>query len=576
MTHTTHPDGEGQPAPEQQASLRSDTIGYPHTTLYEYLDGTGALVAIKERSDGPGSKEICWRRPDGTAGLGGLPMSDLPLYGLPELLATAPDEPVLIVEGEKACDAARRLGLTAVSLAGGAGQTDFGSALEALRGRKVILWADKDTQGREFMCRVAAALAGIAADVRWLKVPGLPPQGDAADFAATRTAAELRPLMDAAQPFLSRPDLGDGAGRKRNQPSEEAAVRWVAKPLSELSSKSLAIEWVWDGFLPLRSVSLLTGLWKAGKTTLLAHLLDALAGADADFLGQTVRRARILLVTEESEALWAMRRDALDLGDHVQVISRPFMTRPDTKTWQAFLSHVANLVHWHGYTLVVFDALPNLWPVRDENAAPDVLNALTPLNAITAADTAVLLLAHPRKGDAAEGQATRGSGAIAGFVDIIVELRRFDPERRDDTRRTLTTYRRFDETPAELVIEYHPDAGYRPVGTRAEAKTSDRLTVVVGLLGGPPGTTVDDLLQDWPHDSDIARPGERTLRRDLDAAFQQGRVGRSGTGRRNDPHRYYLPQSQDSFPASSTPMGEPVMNPSGGNGPDDRPEQSAT
>lgn len=84
----------------------------------------------------------------------------------------------------------------------------------------------------------------------------------------------------------------------------------------------------------------------------------------------------------------------------------------------------------------------------------------------TEAGGTVLIIHHPRKGDAAEGQACRGSGSLPGFVDVIVELRRFQPDMSDDPRRNINRISRFDETPKEIVVELDA-TGYRVVGSRA-------------------------------------------------------------------------------------------------------------
>jgi len=47
----------------------------------------------------------------------------------------------------------------------------------------------------------------------------------------------------------------------------------------------------------------------------------------------------------------------------------------------------------------------------------DFLHSLSPL---TAAGMAVWLQHHPRKGRTPSGQASRGSGALPGFVDILM------------------------------------------------------------------------------------------------------------------------------------------------------------
>ena len=84
-----------------------------------------------------------------------------PLYGLNEL-ANRPEAPVVLCEGEKACDAARQLLSKSVCLTwpggtGGAKAADF----SPLAGRRVILWPDADQPGHKAMAEVAATLAGL-------------------------------------------------------------------------------------------------------------------------------------------------------------------------------------------------------------------------------------------------------------------------------------------------------------------------------------------------------------------------------------------------------------------------------
>jgi hypothetical protein len=173
-----------------------------------------------------------------------------------------------------------------------------------------------------------------------------------------------------------------------------------------------------------------------------------------------------------------------------------------------------------------------------------MIRALTPLNAITDAGAGLLLTHHPRMGDAAEGQAARGSGALPGFVDCIIELRRFAPGNRDDRRRVLTAYSRFDETAPEVVIELAADGRYRTCGSSSEAKREDRLAVILGLLtADAPGLTVGEILERWPEGDYIApKPGTRTLETDLKSAHG---VVRSGAGTRGDPYRFALGANPD-------------------------------
>ena len=195
------------------------------------------------------------------------------------------------------------------------------------------------------------------------------------------------------------------------------------------------VPWVWHGYVARGFATLLVGMYKAGKSTLLSYLLRALDGG-GDLAG-AVATGRALVVSEEGVALWARRRDDLGIGDHVDLICRPFKTKPLWGAWERFVEHVGELVRQRGYALVVFDTLAGFLPVKSENEASEILRAMLPLHRITEAGAGLLLIHHPRKNDGGEGTASRGSGALLGWVDIIVELRRFAPGDRDDRSRTL-------------------------------------------------------------------------------------------------------------------------------------------
>src|SRR5262245_15237248 len=86
-------------------------------------------------------------------------------------------------------------------------------------------------------------------------------------------------------------------------------------------------EWIWNGYIARSNLTLLTSLWKAGKTTLLAGLLQQLAGGGT-FLGQACRAAKALVISEESTVHWAPRLALMPIGPHVRLMARPFLRRP--------------------------------------------------------------------------------------------------------------------------------------------------------------------------------------------------------------------------------------------------------
>ncbi len=183
----------------------------------------------------------------------------------------------------------------------------------------------------------------------------------------------------------------------------------------------------------------------------------------------------------------------------------------------------------------------------DENDASQVIRTISPLHRWTEIGAAVLLSHHPKKGDAAEGQAARGSGALAAFVDVIIEMRRYNAADRKDTRRVLTTYSRYEQSPPEVVVDFKENH-YAVVGTKGEANQGDRLRVTKAMLPTAlPGRTIEELLEAWPSGSSIPKPGDRTLAGDLSEAFDAGQVQRSGEGKKGDPYRFWV---KDSIPAS--------------------------
>jgi hypothetical protein len=132
-------------------------------------------------------KVFWWELPDGTKGLGGMPVSSLPLYGaegLPEL----PDgAQVVVTEGEKAKEALRSVGVTALGTVTGAAGTPGDEALRPLGRFNVALWADADDVGRKHMARIAARLTALGClNVRLVDWPDAPPEGDAADAMAQK------------------------------------------------------------------------------------------------------------------------------------------------------------------------------------------------------------------------------------------------------------------------------------------------------------------------------------------------------------------------------------------------------
>ncbi len=138
---------------------------------YAYADRDGVVLAEKVRLQ---PKSFRWRKPDGTAGLGGV---ELPVYRLPALVGV---EEVLIVEGEKAADALADLGLVATCGPAGAGfwPVRFTTALADAGARTVVVLPDNDRSGRRHAVNVARSCVEHGLTAKIVDLPNLPLAGD--------------------------------------------------------------------------------------------------------------------------------------------------------------------------------------------------------------------------------------------------------------------------------------------------------------------------------------------------------------------------------------------------------------
>jgi hypothetical protein len=301
-----------------------------------------------------------------------------------------------------------------------------------------------------------------------------------------------------------------------------------------------AIDWLWYGYLAGGRVTLLTGPWKCGKTTLVSVLL-ARMGAGGALAGRAVRAGSAVVLSEEDKALWADRARRLGIGPHVGLLSRPFRgARPDPDQWQALIDHLAAHHRARGLDLVVVDSLASFFPGRTESDAGTILDMLRPLRDLTAAGVAVLILHHPRRARAPAGQTARGSRALGESMDILMEMGRLSGPVADDRRRRLAAFSRHPDTPRRLVIELNADGtDYAALGGDTTAEFDDGRQVLLWVLADAAGKlTRAELLEGWP--ADYKKPDAATLWRWLDRAVDDGRVMASGTGRANNPFRYWL------------------------------------
>ncbi|MEQ9428461.1 MAG: AAA family ATPase [Phycisphaerales bacterium] len=519
------------------------------SATWTYTDAAGEPVGLVVRWNTDTDKIVrpVARGDDGRWRIGG--MSDpRPLYALPDLLAAPLSDRVWVCEGEKAADDARAVGLTATTSPHGS-QSASKADWSPMAGHDVVILPDRDKAGEGYADDVAGLVTAAGAkSVRVVRLAdlwaGMPEGGDMVDLLDHRggdgetVRAEVEALADAAEPvadsFQPLRVRGD-----RNE------LRFVS--VADIGP-SEPTDWLWPGYIARGSVTLLTGRWKGGKTTLLGHLLrDLYRGeglVDSPIDGPT------LIVSEEPLSLWRRRRDALPLPADVRIAQRESFAKPSRQQWQAWIESLAETIRRDGVALVVFDTLAGLWPVDNENDAAQVQEALALLRDLTQAGAAVLLCHHPRKGEGENFQASRGSGALPGFADILVELQPYQRDDASDRRRKLVATGRYEGIPAEVVIELTDD-GYimlgEPTGVRA-AEVADTIAELLPADGK--GMTPADVAEAWPTDW---KPGITKLRGVLRAGHKTGRWVESGEGAKGSPYTYTRPPN--SFQSPETHSG---------------------
>ncbi len=282
-------------------------------------------------------------------------------------------------------------------------------------------------------------------------------------------------------------------------------------------------------------------MWKAGKTTLLAHLL-ARRVSGQPLLGATVAPGRSVIISEEGRTLWAERCRKFAFGGQVCLFPEPFAHLPSSAEWRGLLERIDRLRGERPIDLIVIDSLTHF--LRTESVATGVLDLLMPVRDLTQRGMAALLMHHPRRQGATLGNAGRGHGALHSEVDISIEMRHAGPD-IDGRARRFFCLSRHAQTPRRLHFELNADGTDYTVLADVSAEDAEFSakweTLRMVLEEAPRKLTRAAILEDWP--DDVPKPHDLTLARWLRNAVSSGLVQSDGSGRRSGPYRYWLESS---------------------------------
>lgn len=284
--------------------------------------------------------------------------------------------------------------------------------------------------------------------------------GDFNDLGQNRSDAELRATVDTA-PTWQPDQSANHRARSRKQYLPNA--HYVAPPLNwgnptTWHGKDIPPrEWLVDGWVPMRQVTMLSGDGGVGKTLLAQQLLTA-AATGTNWLGMPARHVRALGVfCEDDDTELARRQKAindhmgLDFNDleDMQWASRvgletlliDLTTHDEDKMLTPLYQTIHNATQDFGAQLLVLDSLHDLFGGNENyrSQAQQFINKLR--NIALDMDGAVVLCAHPSRSGLNDGSGTSGSTAWNNAVRSRFYLHRSeadDGEEPDENARVIS------------------------------------------------------------------------------------------------------------------------------------------
>jgi hypothetical protein len=374
---------------------------------YAYTNEAGATLSQVVRYEPKGFGQ---RRPDGKGGwIPNLNGTRRVLYRLPEVLAA---ECVLVCEGEKDCETARKFGFVATCNPGGAGKWRDEYS-ESLRGKDVRIIPDNDPPGIVHALQIAQSLY---LEARSVKIVNLPVK-DLSEWPFSREA--LDELIEKASPWT--PESTEQNWRDLFDTFEEFEN---ARPIS------FSIE----GFLQNEAITAIAGLSGHGKTWVALSIARGLLFGPGRLwnLFEIPKRAEkvIYLIPESTRAPIKSRLKAMGLYEELR--SGRLLIRTLSKGPTPELDDVRLLRAVKG-AVVILDTGIRFMRCTDESSAGEVAEGLSNdmLGLLRAEATGVGPLFHSPKSFSKESTMSlegmiRGSSELGAVLSTAWGIKQID------------------------------------------------------------------------------------------------------------------------------------------------------
>lgn len=447
-------------------------MGQPAVRWY-YRDEAGYPLFAVLRFDQPGKPKTIrpatlWQMPDGKMAWQ-LKAAHAPraIYNL-DKLAKHPEAPVLVVEGEKAADAASKLFPDWIVTTSGSATSATTASWSPLAGRRVAIWPDADEPGRKYAEEVHQALQDLGvASVSVVALPdGLPEKWDLADLETSPV-----PGLDAGAALAlikeaSREKTGAWDHPTLPLPASngQATGAWIVGDVRRmLTEPPPPVRWLVEGLIPGGVPGVLAARAGAGKSmTALSIGMGLASGLGVMGRPVSMEEARgVLFVGLEDDEAEFHRRFARGLellkedpqwtqGREGGLLRRLRPLFPNRTSGEALylegqwrtLAEMANAIPG-GCGLIILDTLARMAD-GDENKASDIRPFNEAVSALAQATGAtVLSIHHVGKGNDAPSdkklwqrlhpEALRGSSAVEAAARFIIQMAALSPSEAQAT-----------------------------------------------------------------------------------------------------------------------------------------------
>jgi len=298
-------------------------------------------------------------------------------------------------EGEKDCDTLGEINIPAFTF-GGVGDGLPNTAADYLSGRRLVILADNDDQGRDHAEKKAAlAHSAGAVSIKVVHFPELPLHGDVSDFiAGGGTVAELEQRADTAPSWQPAP-----AAPRAGEPADTLGIIQLSDVKPE------PVEWLWTSRIAAGKLTLFAGDPGLGKSQITIDIAARITtGSSWPDDGQAPVGNVIILSAEDGIADTLRPRFEAAGGnlDRVRVVTSVVQKEGGRRGFnlQADLSLLAARVQeFGGVRLVIVDPATSYCGKVDGNSTTDIRAVLAPLSEFAEHHRlAVVAISHPPKG----------------------------------------------------------------------------------------------------------------------------------------------------------------------------------